>query len=645
MGLLTLLTEPKNFKFYTGKGYSGDGNTIGLKSLRYGNDRLGGANSGQPYIQVGIPDDISSYIGTTDYINRGGINVVRDSLVDVERLGKMFADTRSPNGIFFISKQNLLSRTAVKTQTSGRLLNEGIYSPLSTLAQAGVVAFGGHLNKQGLNPFASTGAYSNNDNLYGVKIKNDQPTDENRLVNLFNSIVKDDPISKFGGTRGTTLNPGGNNGGILITYSGGPGSTLGVGSTDIRKAKTFYDVSLASPKNNYSYSQNTWVFNSNLLLTPYVYETLPPVVTTNASDTTEGSLASPKIQDFRALLRTKLQGEELTKAKQSGAVAEAPSYNSKNVDLRTNQGQPGQRANKSYYDYSKGVISTATNTSYYGTGSIGDLGSYKRGLDKINSLPIYRSEVASTDSELNDLVNFRIAVIDNDSPSFKTFLHFRAFLGSVQDSYNAQWNGFNYLGRGEQFYTYGGFTRQMSLSWTIAAQSKEELMPMYRKLNYLASTLTPNYSDNYGFMRGNLVQLTIGGYVYEQPGFITSLSFDIQEDTPWEIGINTQGNTDTSVKQLPHIIRVSGFSFTPIQRFLPEKQRLTFVNTGGTSSLDTSDDTGFVNNYGAQRYISLQDSDTSGYNTSFEQAAAQETTPEEIQQTIYQVNNYPGGPN
>ena len=39
-----------------------------LKSLRYGNDRIGGGNSGQPYITTTIPDDISSYIGTTDFL-------------------------------------------------------------------------------------------------------------------------------------------------------------------------------------------------------------------------------------------------------------------------------------------------------------------------------------------------------------------------------------------------------------------------------------------------------------------------------------------------------------------------------------------------------------------------------------------------
>ena len=107
---------------------------------------------------------LASPLGVNDFLLRGGLNAVTDTAEDVLRLGKMFSRFKSPSGLLFTAKQNLLSRTAVRTQTSG-ILNEGTYTPLSTLAQAGVNAFGGHLNKQGINPFALTGAYSNNPNF------------------------------------------------------------------------------------------------------------------------------------------------------------------------------------------------------------------------------------------------------------------------------------------------------------------------------------------------------------------------------------------------------------------------------------------------------------------------------------------------
>jgi hypothetical protein len=580
MPLLQILTDPKNFKFYSGgKGYVSTSNSFGQKSIPYGKDTQGAGNSGQPYIQTPIPDSFNDLGSREDFILRGGINAAKDSLTDIKRLGKMFIDTKSPNGLLFIAKQQLLSRTAVRTQTSG-ILNEGIYSPLNTLAQAGVIAGGYHLNKQGINPFADTGEYANNDALYNSKVNKFKPLDENRLYQLTKAGVENKPVDFDG--RKVILNNGLVN---VMTYTGGPGSRLGVGNTAIKYSKssqtplTKFPAAVNFTTSETSLGQNDWAFSSQLI------EQQPDTTALNGS-------SNPKIKDFRKILREKL-GETTTNGKtatDSGATSLSQDYSiggAANFTQRVNIGDPGQRGAKSYADYSKGVS--------YGNRDIPQIGSYSLGLDKINSLPIYRSQNVSTDDVINDFVKFRIAVIDNDAPNFKTFMHFRAFLGPISDSYNANWNSFQYLGRGENFYTYGGFTRQISLSWTVAAQSKQELIPMYKKLNYLASTLAPDYSPN-GYMRGNLVQLTIGGYLYEQPGFITGLTYEMGEDSPWEIGIGTApGSEDGTVKELTQIIRVTGFNFTPIQNFIPRLQDNSF----GT------DATGFAETYGPERFIAL----------------------------------------
>jgi hypothetical protein len=581
-----------------------------LKSLRYGKDTLGGGSSNQPYIQKAIPDSFNGLGASEDFLLRGGINAVTDSLTDVARLAKMFTDTKSPNGLLFIAKQQLLSRTAVRTQTSG-ILNEGVYSPLNTLAQAGVVAFGGHLNKQGINPFAETGAYANNNALYNTRVKSDQLPAQNRLVQLYNSL-NNNTLNIINGIR---LNAGQN----VISYSGGPGSNLGIGNTDIRFASNNSLTNLKKSPNTFSFLQNSWVYSANQNSAPYSDTPDSIKIALNLPEDFQGfqlktgELSSPKTQDFRKLIRSKLKGQDKDKATQSGATSLSLSYNiadNKTIEGRVNLGDPGQRATKNYSNYSKGVTDNA-GKSIYGSLLVNandkNLGSYNPGLDKITSLPIYRSENTSTQlNAVNDLVKFRIAIIDNNSPNFKTFIHFRAFIDSMSDSYNANWNGFNYLGRSEQFYNYGGFTRSVSLSWTVAAQSKQELIPMYKKLNYLASSLTGDYSPN-GYMRGNLVQLTIGGYLYEQPGIITSLTYDIPEESPWEIGINDEGEFDSSVKELPHIIRVTEFNFIPIQNFVPQKQKLTFGDNNTTGSTDSP--TGFVKTEGFQRYIALANGD------------------------------------
>ena len=175
-------------------------------------------------------------------------------------------------------------------------------------------------------------------------------------------------------------------------------------------------------------------------------------------------------------------------------------------------------------------------------------------------------------------------------------MHFRAFIDSFNDNYGATWNQVQYVGRGDSLANYGGFTRTISIGFTVAAQSKAELIPMYKKLNYLASSLAPDYTDA-GFMRGNLVRITMGGYLHEQPGYLTSLNYTIPQESPWEIGINEKGEYDESVKELPHIITVS-LEFTPIHNFLPQK--------------------GNVANNPDQRYIALSNNSGKGnYNDEY----------------------------
>jgi hypothetical protein len=641
-----------------------------LKSLRFGNDRFGNGNSGQPYIQTPIPDQLPGS-GTEDFILRGGLNTVKDSVTDVLRLGKYFADPRNPDGLLFIAKQNLLSRTAVRTQTSGLLLNEGIYTPLSTLVEAGLVAFGGHVNKQGLNPFDGIGSIGK----YSETVTPTQTIYKNRLVDFYSEIEL---------KSSNNVN--------LYSYGGGPGSELGVGRTHIKLVEPLYRTGinnaygkeiidgtyltsreelifdrtsdqftdevgqpLVSKFVNLSYEYNNFVINkyknfdynltvygpennwqsdgytiSNNTLgrlsvtfvgrgtidggitsnndKVYTYNEIIDIPTsptsdgesfyigggnTNGSNGLSGAITTPG--DFRALLRK--QGFK--------GITAAPNYTTKNIEQRVNLGDPGSFVDKNINSYVNG--SNPPDPTKGKSGGNASPNSY----DKINALPIYRSnDVASSDKvPVNDLIKFRIGVIDNNDPSFKTYIHFRAFLNQISDNYTADWASTQYIGRGEKFYNYAGFDRKVSLSWTVAAQSKAELIPMYKKLNYLASVCAPDYSSQ-GYMRGNIVTLTIGGYFYEQPGIITGLNYEMNEDNAtWEIGINDTLNSgdDTSVKELPHLIKVSGFNFIPIHTFVPRKQQIEqYYIADSNVLLDPQ-------KYGPERYIALQSGDNTNW--------------------------------
>ena len=226
----------------------------------------------------------------------------------------------------------------------------------------------------------------------------------------------------------------------------------------------------------------------------------------------------------------------------------------------------------------------------------------KGALDKINAFPIYKSEGVkkNANAPINDLVKFRIAIIDPTTPKDKTFIHFRAFINSFSDSYKADWKGQKYMGRAESLYKYNGFGRDVSIDFTVVAQSKEELIPMYQKLNFLASSLAPTYTTK-GYMAGNMSQMTVGGYLFEQPGIIESVNYEIPTESPWEIGINENGGNDPTVKELPHIINVS-LKFTPIHTFRPAINDVQY------------DIDGKVLKYGDERYIALANGGGSNLN-------------------------------
>ena len=69
---------------------------------------------------------------------------------------------------------------------------------------------------------------------------------------------------------------------------------------------------------------------------------------------------------------------------------------------------------------------------------------------------------------------------------------------------------------------------------TLAAGSEAELLPMWEKLNTLASWTAPDYSKGNGYS-GTFVELTLGDLYKQVPCYLSSLAVNIDNETPWEI--------------------------------------------------------------------------------------------------------------
>jgi hypothetical protein len=122
------------------------------------------------------------------------------------------------------------------------------------------------------------------------------------------------------------------------------------------------------------------------------------------------------------------------------------------------------------------------------------------------------------------------------------------------------------IGRADPNYIYGGVTRDLSIDFDIYATDRDELKPIYRKLNALAGYTAPTYDDESIAMEAPWMRITIGDLFVQTPVVLTSLSYTYAMDAPWEINIEK----DPTMMQVPKKISVS-CGFNVVSDSLPQK--------------------------------------------------------------------------
>jgi len=170
---------------------------------------------------------------------------------------------------------------------------------------------------------------------------------------------------------------------------------------------------------------------------------------------------------------------------------------------------------------------------------------------------------------------------NTDEKAEDDIIVFRAAITGLTDSYTANWSPVPMIGRADPNYHYTGFSRDVSLSFDIYATDRDELKPIYRKLNALAGYTAPTYNTKSIAMEGPWMRLTIGDLYRQQPVVLTSLSYTFAVDAPWEINIED----DPSMMQVPLKIGVQ-CSFNMVSDHLPRKggRFYTLAKTFGPDS-------------------------------------------------------------
>jgi hypothetical protein len=578
-----------------------------LKSLQFGNDTPGGGSSGLPYIQTGLPEDspAGEYLAgiarnSMDWPLRGGAYSTIASTTDSVRISRFLTDL--PRGYVFTSKQVQLQKSNPKIETGGftsRLNTQTYNLNANLLAQVFEQGTGIHIPRAGANvnelgPDNPQAKYE-----YIVSHKN---TDQNRLVALYGSKIQQNSTGLSLDSAATTLGISTDDN-ILFDYEMGPDSLYGDGNTTIFRTTnttTAFERYISNGFIKTGYNPNFKVLSQNV---PYSSSYIAA-----KWNIPNGFLGIKDIRDdFNLEDNTTYQQSNSAFIRPEGVPIGISPINQfgntmgysalLNSKIGTDLSAKPQLQDFRKYtldknplaeDYTDPYVPMITRIGIGSPGARKDRSNpyvpFIDGQDKINMSPIYRSSIDNRiekdSNDVRDLIKFCIEVIDNDNPSVTDRMHFRAFLTNFSDNIGADWDNKKYMGRGENFYTYQGFTRDVGFTFIVAAQSVQEMEKIYQKTNYLASTLLPDYQIGSGFMRGNLHKLTIGEYFYRVPGVITSMNISVEDNYAWEIKMkqpelrkqnNDQGIArDQLQMEVPQILKIQ-MNFKPIMDKLPQK--------------------------------------------------------------------------
>ena len=538
MGLKQLLIDADASQFIqsTGKPFE-------QRDIPYGEDYEAFQNPSSPLIVKrfqknndrilpGVEQETNSTVGlvnqVTDSFVRGGvITATQRAAVDAERIGKFLL---TPSGLSWIAANVALQRTNPQNVTSPR---NRTFTPLNIGLQVPANVAGIHFRRDGVVDVDFENGYNYDASLGGRKYEKRTRDlgDNTTLVNLTNSkIIKSSGASVIGNAiEGLLESLGGfgefiqnvvdnNSNDFLLEYSGGAHSVFGIGQTRIKRYG------------------------------PYVIDDNKLHPTTVGFASLGLNMSLPSLVDFRLQKQVSAQSKYLgSEVGGKDLTASATDYSTYNLETNFGIGNPGSDA-----------LKNQPYNAAYNAGTV----------DRINMSDIFRrSDLEEPNQNLKDLIKFRIAVVDTENPLNDNVMLFRAFLNNFSDGYAGNWDSFKYNGRAENFYIYNGFDRKISFGFKIAAQSRYEMIPLYRKLNYLVAQTAPEYKNRR--MRGVFSRLTIGDWCNELPGFFSSVNLSVDTSTPWEIRLDSEKDSD--MNELPMVVNVS-CDFTPVHNFAPENR-------------------------------------------------------------------------
>ena len=181
---------------------------------------------------------------------------------------------------------------------------------------------------------------------------------------------------------------------------------------------------------------------------------------------------------------------------------------------------------------------------------------------------IINRQVPYTIDDINEVAN-KLEIDSKDIITLKfesikqnKAVNFLSTITGLGESFSPSWSSGKFIGNAFNFYTYEGIERSVSFSFKVFSLNAIEHKAAWDRINFLTSLVYPQaFEGDAGYITAPFLRLTIGDMYKRKEGFLESLSYSFDDNSPWETEIERNlFNGDTPEKmdgyKLPKIINV-----------------------------------------------------------------------------------------
>lgn len=118
-------------------------------------------------------------------------------------------------------------------------------------------------------------------------------------------------------------------------------------------------------------------------------------------------------------------------------------------------------------------------------------------------------------------------------------IYFRSTVTGLTETFSPSWDSAKFIGNPFNYYTYSGIERSVSFNLKVYALNGREMVSMWDKLKFLAELTYPAGYTNTSAVVPPFIKFTLGSFYDRKEAFIESLTYTVDENTPWEVGLNT----------------------------------------------------------------------------------------------------------